>query len=132
TRGARERRSIPFSSLFDPTSDPGEPSVDPSRFAGPDARGGYRWTSPPQPWDELPEARLDSQETLASIRDAIEALPASQREVITLRDVDGWTPAEVCTVLQITDANQRVLLHRARSKVRRALERYLDQSEQRA
>ncbi len=65
-------------------------------------------------------------ETLAHVRIAIEALPKSQREVLTLRDVSGWTSAEVCELLGISEANQRVLLHRARSKVRCDLERYFD------
>jgi RNA polymerase sigma-70 factor (ECF subfamily) len=66
-----------------------------------------------------------SQETLALIDKAISELPQGQREVIRLRDIEGWSSAEVCNVLDISETNQRVLLHRARSKVRRALEHYL-------
>ena len=128
TRGTRERRAVPFSALSDPSSEPGEPAVDPDRFRGPGGSWPGHWTTPPTAWDEIPEARLLSEETLAQVRSAIEALPPSQREVITLRDVDGFTSAEVCNVLGITETNQRVLLHRARVKVRRALAGYLDET----
>ena len=74
----------------------------------------------------MPEERLLSQETLARLAGAIEALPETQREVIRLRDVEGFSAAEVAGALDITDGNQRVLLHRARSKVRAALEDYLE------
>jgi RNA polymerase sigma-70 factor, ECF subfamily len=120
SRGTRERRSVPFSSLRD--ADDGR-SVDPDRFlpAG-DARAG-RWAAAPARWGELPEERLLARETVEAARAAIEALPPAQRTVITLRDVEGWDAAEVADLLGLSDGNQRVLLHRARSKVRRALER---------
>jgi RNA polymerase sigma-70 factor (ECF subfamily) len=124
TRGQREHRTVPFSSLFDPTSQPGEPAVEPERFSGPGTPG--RWSQPPKRWD-LPEERLLGKETLDHVAAAIETLAPSQREVITLRDVNGWSSKEVCNVLGITETNQRVLLHRARSKVRRALEQYFDE-----
>jgi RNA polymerase sigma-70 factor (ECF subfamily) len=73
-----------------------------------------------------PQEKLLEGETLNVIEMAIDMLPEAQREVILLRDVDGWTPMEVSEVLEITDGNQRVLLHRARSKVRAALEEYLN------
>jgi RNA polymerase sigma-70 factor (ECF subfamily) len=75
----------------------------------------------------MPEERLLSQETHACLERAIEALPASQREIITLRDIAGWTSDETCGLLGISEANQRVLLHRARSKVRRSLEKYFQE-----
>ncbi len=126
TRGTRERRAVPFSALFDASSDAFEPAVDPDRFFGADdGTAPHAWASPPQPWDEVPEQRLESKETLARVAAAIETLPHSQREVITMRDVDGFTSREVCDVLGISEVNQRVLLHRARSKVRRALAEYL-------
>ena len=81
------------------------------------------WAAPPVPW---PQEKLLETETLNVIEMAIDMLPEAQREVILLRDVDGWTPKEVSEVLDITDGNQRVLLHRARSKVRAALEEYLN------
>ena len=79
-----------------------------------------------QSWDDLPEERLLSDETRARVRAAVDLLPANQRTVITLRDIEGWQAPEVCAALDISEANQRVLLHRARSKVRQALERYFE------
>jgi len=126
TRGQRERRTLPFSSLWDPGE--GEPAVDPERFrAADDPRWPHHWAAEPRTWAGIPEERLLAGETLRRIADAIESLPPNQREVIRLRDVDGWTSSEVCNALDISETNQRVLLHRARSKVRRALERYLDE-----
>jgi RNA polymerase sigma-70 factor (ECF subfamily) len=127
TRGQRERRSVPFSALFDPSSEGAEAAVEPERFMGPGEELPGHWADPPRRWEGAPEERLLTRETLDHMARAIDALPPSQREVITLRDVDGWTSREVCNVLGITETNQRVLLHRARSKVRRALEHYLDE-----
>jgi RNA polymerase sigma-70 factor (ECF subfamily) len=125
TRGEREGRSVPFSALAG--DDDGDPAVDPDRFFGPEHASAGAWASPPRPWEDVPEDRLMSHETHAAVARAIETLPAAQQTVITLRDVDGWPAEEVCNVLGITETNQRVLLHRARSKVRAALERYLDE-----
>jgi RNA polymerase sigma-70 factor (ECF subfamily) len=125
TRGEREGRTIPFTALA-PFDDQEEPSVDPERFL--DATHPVwpgHWASPPESWDEIPEARLASAETLARIRTAIDALPPLQAQVISLRDVEGWSSEEVCELLGVSEVNQRVLLHRARSKVRRELEEYL-------
>lgn len=83
----------------------------------------------PRSWDEIPEEHLLSQETRDVIRRAIESLPPNQREVITLRDVQEWASDEVCNVLGISETNQRVLLHRARAKVRQALEQYLQRQD---
>ena len=130
TRGKREARSVPFSALWDPDTDPEEPSVDPSRFRPPgDPNWPGHWASgaAPRSWAGIPEEQLLSQETRTHIRKAIEALPPAQREIITLRDIEGWNSEEVCNVLEITETNQRVLLHRARSKMRQALENYLKQ-----
>jgi RNA polymerase sigma-70 factor (ECF subfamily) len=122
TRARREGRVIPFSSLQDPARVP-EASVDADRFL-PDDHEHHpgAWSSPPR---DLPEERLLASETRARIAQAIDALPASQRAVIMLRDVQGWSSDEVCNALDITEVNQRVLLHRARAKVRNALEDYL-------
>jgi RNA polymerase sigma-70 factor (ECF subfamily) len=125
-RGAREGRTIPFSSLFDGASAPAEPAVEPERFLKAGRPRG--WASFPVRWDAVPEARLLSSETLDCVEGAIAALPASQREVITLRDVDGLSGPEVCTILEISEGNQRILLHRARCKVRRAIELYLGEA----
>jgi RNA polymerase sigma-70 factor, ECF subfamily len=122
TRGERDGRQVPFSSLAGASEDD-EPSVDPDRFLGPDSPFPGAWAAPPVPW---PQDKLLERETLGVIEMAIHDLPEAQRQVILLRDVDGWTPMEVSDVLGITDGNQRVLLHRARSKVRSALEEYLD------
>src|SRR3954469_6826804 len=122
TRGQRDGRTIPFSSLAGAGEDD-EPAVDPDRFLGPDSAEPGAWAAPPRAW---PQDRILQKETLGVIQMAIDELPGAQREVIRLRDVEGWTPMEVAEALEITDGNQRVLLHRARSKVRAALERYLD------
>jgi RNA polymerase sigma-70 factor, ECF subfamily len=121
TRGERESRSIPFSSLAGEHGEEG-PAVDPDRFF---ESGG--WASPPASWDELPESRLLSGELRGVIDAAIAGLPAAQRAVISLRDVEGWPADEARNVLGISETNQRVLLHRARSKVRAALEDYLQE-----
>jgi RNA polymerase sigma-70 factor (ECF subfamily) len=107
TRAVKEARSAPFSSFGD------EPSVDPERFID-----GH-WAKPPEPW----RAVLDS-EARALVDRAIASLPDQQRQVIQLRDVEGWSAEEVRNVLELSETNQRVLLHRARSKVRAALEDY--------
>ena len=121
TKGVREQRSVPFSSLGS-EGDGGEPepSVDPGRFAP-----AGNWSAPPQSWEGLPEDRLLSAEAKAVVDDAIALLPDMQRAVITLRDVQGLTAEEAREVLGLTEVNQRVLLHRARSKVRARLEDYL-------
>ena len=122
TRAVREGRSIPFSSL---ASEDGEPSVDPDRFLGADhPRWPGHWAVEPTDW---PETRLLSAETRGVIQDAIEALPDTQRLVITLRDIEGFPSDEVAELLDVSEGNQRVLLHRARSRVRAALERYLEE-----
>ena len=120
TRGERERRSVPFSALAAEEGSGNDPAVDPARF---DAGGA--WSSPPVPWEDVPEDRLLSGETLALIGKAIDSLPETQRTVIRLRDVEGLSSDDVRNILEISETNQRVLLHRARSKVRRALEQYL-------
>jgi RNA polymerase sigma-70 factor (ECF subfamily) len=132
TRGQRERRSIPFSSLVDAEAGHAEPAVDPSRFRPPGSQWAGGWLEPPRSWDPIPEDRLLSNETLAVISSAIGQLPSGQRSVITLRDVDGFGSQEACNVLGISETNQRVLLHRARSRVRRALERYFDDADESA
>ena len=121
TRAAKEGRSVPFSDLG-----PNEPAVDPERFRGPEDRFPGHWASLPSSWARIPEERLLASETLTLVEDAIGKLPPAQAIVITMRDVEGFEAADVCDALDISESNQRVLLHRARSKVRRALEEYLD------
>jgi RNA polymerase sigma-70 factor (ECF subfamily) len=100
--------------------------VGPERFLAAGERWAGHWASPPQSWADTPESELLSRETLGVIRSTIETLPTMQAQVLTLRDVEGWPAEEVCVLFEISEANQRVLLHRARSKVRAALERHLD------
>ena len=123
TKGVREHRSVPFSSLEVDGAEK-EPSVDPSRFQQSTRLAGF-WAVPPASWAGIPEERLLSAEARAVVDDAIAMLPDMQRSVIILRDVKGFSSREVCDVLDLTEANQRVLLHRARSKVRARLEEYL-------
>ena len=117
TRGQRESRTLPFSSLA-ADGDEDRTAVPVDRFA----RGGA-WAAPPR---GVPEERLLAGETRAVVEEAIAALPSNQRAVITLRDVEGLSSEEACNVLGLSETNQRVLLHRARAKVRAALERYLE------
>jgi RNA polymerase sigma-70 factor, ECF subfamily len=109
TTGARERRTVAV-------GDTGA-TVAASRF---DASGG--WISPPEHWTEEVEDRIEAGKAAVVIRTAIEELPDRQRQVVTLRDIEGLTSDEVCSVLDISGANQRVLLHRARSRLRQAVE----------
>jgi len=118
-RGQREHRYVPFSQLESP-ADGGGTSVDPERFGA----DGH-WIGAPMSWADVPEERFLAAETQDKIRGAIDRLPERQQQVITLRDVEGWTADEVCELLAISDVHQRVLLHRARSSVRQALEIYI-------
>ena len=124
TRGEREGRSVPFSSVGGREGD-GEVAVDPDRFLDAGRWAGH-WTSAPSRWSELPEEQLVGGETVGVVEAAIAALPDVQRTVITLRDIEGWSSEEVRNALDLSETNQRVILHRARSKVRAALEGYLD------
>ena len=124
SRGVREARSVPFSSLAPEGED--EPAVDPGRFRGPgDAYPGH-WSSSLGDWRTLPEETLLGRETLEVVKQAVAELPAAQQRVISLRDIEGWDSEEVCEALELSPGNQRVLLHRARSRVRSALERHFD------
>jgi RNA polymerase sigma-70 factor, ECF subfamily len=124
TRGVRESRSLPFSSLVEREADEADEPMDPSRFFPADHdRWPHHWALGPTRW-ETPEEGLLSGETRDCILRAIEELPPAQRTVITLRDIEGWPPEEVCDALGVSAGNQRVLLHRARSKVRTAIEDY--------
>ena len=129
TRGEREGRSVPFASLA-PDDDGDEPSVDPVRFDQTGRWAGH-WASAPIRFADMPEERLLAAETRAVVEDAIAALPPNQRTVVSLRDIEGWSSEEVRNVLDISETNQRVLLHRGRSAVRRALEKYMSESESR-
>jgi len=125
TRAQRDGRTLPFSALQDPARVP-EAAVDADRFLDPEhPRWPGHWAVKPEPW---PEDALVAAETRERLAAAIEELPASQRAVISLRDVEGWSSDEVRNALELSETNQRVLLHRARSKVRAALESYLEQA----
>ena len=127
TRAQREGRTIPFSSVWDASREPNEPAVDPDRFLpATDRDWPFHWAVPPKAWGSSPEAEVLARESLELVEHAIAELTPAQREVITLRDVEGWESEEVCNVLGISETNQRVLLHRARSRVRAALERHFD------
>jgi RNA polymerase sigma-70 factor, ECF subfamily len=122
TRGVRDARSVPFSSL-DVTA--GEDrALDPDRFFGDHARSPGQWSIAPAPW---PEDAVWEADAMRLVRDTVDGLPRAQREVITLRDMVGCSAAETCSALDLSEANQRVLLHRARAKVRAALERAFDE-----
>ena len=121
TRAVRERRSAPFSALAG-DGDDDETAVDADRFRGEGHRWAGHWAAAPSDWSHLPEERLLGRETLERVNAAIEMLPPRQADVIVLRDVEGWTPDEVCAALGITDGNQRILLHRGRARLRARLE----------
>jgi len=117
TRAEREARSSPFSTL----QDQDEPEVEPQRF-----KASGMWADPPHAWRaDTPEKILERAEAIACIERTLDLLPPAQRAVVLLRDLEGLDAAEACNVLQVSESNQRVLLHRGRSKIRRALEKLL-------
>lgn len=124
TRAAREGRSIPFSAFVQDETDGSEQAVDPARFQSADGRYPGHWLLKPLT-DGLPEERVLAGELVAMMRDAVAGLPSAQSQVVRLRDIEGLSSEEVCQVLQLTEGNQRVLLHRGRSKLRAVLEGYV-------
>jgi RNA polymerase sigma-70 factor (ECF subfamily) len=123
TRGAREARSVPFTSLA-PEGE--EPAVEADRFRGPDESYPGHWRAFPGDWGRSAAAAVQDRETVRVVMAAIADLPAAQQTVIRMRDVEGYSAEEVCTALDVSEGNQRVLLHRARSRVRAALEGHFD------
>jgi len=123
TRGQRESRSVPFATLAGDDLD--QPAWEPAAFIGPGEPGAGHWSTLPFDWRGLPEERLEARETLAVIARTLEGLPPMQAEVLRLRDVAGWSSEEIRNALDLTETNQRVLLHRARAKVRAAIEEHL-------
>lgn len=121
-RRRRDRRSIPFSDF--PADDDG-PTVDPDRFLPSGHRWEGHWSAPPAEW---PEDHLLSREIGGYLERALAHLPDRQRAVVTLRDIEGWPPSEICALFDISPGNERVLLHRARAAIRRELEGYLAQA----
>jgi len=124
-RGAREKRHTTFSA-FESFDDENEEAIDPSRFRQSGDWAGH-WAFPPQPWDDqTPEKLLASQQAVNAMQRAIDALPATLKDVLILRDVEGAEGKEVCDLLKITETNLYVRLHRARERVRQAVESYLE------
>jgi RNA polymerase sigma-70 factor (ECF subfamily) len=119
TRGTREARTVPFATLEDDA-----PAVDPERFRGPHEQYTGGWRAFPANWNAA--TIVEDRETLRVAMRAIADLPLTQQTVIRMRDVEGYSSEEVCAALDVSEANQRVLLHRARSRVRAALERHID------
>ncbi len=128
TRGVRESRTVAFSDFADAEMEHSETAVDSARFR--DATDEYpdHWSAAPRPWNADPETQLLTRETRKILDQAIEMLPKAQKLVITMRDVNGWSPEEVCNALGVSETNQRVLLHRARSKMRGVLENHFQAS----
>ena len=123
TRGLRERRTTPLSCLGG--GEPDEPAIDADRFQSDDDAWPGHWATPPRPW-QRPERRLLSLEVRGHLKAALDELPERQRLVVTLRDVEGFDADEVCELLHLSPENQRVLLHRGRSRLRTALETYVE------
>ena len=124
-RGVREKRHMTFSA-FESFDDDGEEIIDPSRFRQSGEWVGH-WAFPPQPWDDqTPEKLLASQQAVKAMNKAIEALPPTLKAVLILRDMEGVEAKEVCELLKITETNLYVRLHRARERVRQAVETYLE------
>ncbi len=125
TRGVREARSVPFSALARDETERDDPSVAADRFAGPGEAWPRHWRDEPAPWGDRPEERLLGRELRARIDAAIDALPPAQRTVVILRDIAGQPTQDVCNELDLTETHVRVLLHRARAKIRRAIAPYV-------
>lgn len=121
TRGVRESRSLPWSSLA--PADRSGPTAGPRRFRGPEDEWPCHWTpvGSPQPWQPSPEDAAVAGEVRGQVARALTGLPERQRAVVALRDVHGLSSDEVCAALDISAGNQRVLLHRGRARMRAAL-----------
>lgn len=126
TRGKREKRTVPFSFFEGYDRDTGDPAVPQERFLPTGDPFAGHWSELPASWEGDPVRQTLNREMAGYLEAAVEMLPEQQRMVLTLRDIQGWSADEVCNALGIAETNQRVLLHRARSKVRRALEEYLE------
>jgi RNA polymerase sigma-70 factor, ECF subfamily len=123
SHSTREKRAVPFSSIA--PSDANEPTVDPDRFQKDDEAWPGHWATPPRPWQK-PERRLLSLEARERLKAALAQLPERQRLIVGLRDIEGRSGEEVCECLGLSQENQRVLLHRGRSRLRAVLEEYVD------
>ena len=125
-RGRRESRTVPWSSWAPDPEERDEPTVDPAHFQSASDPYPGHWKAPPAGWPAVssPESQVLAGEVRNRLAAALDGLPVRQRIVITLRDVEGYTSDEVCSILDVSSANQRVLLHRARAAARCALEDY--------
>ncbi|KAA1248283.1 RNA polymerase sigma factor [Mycobacterium simiae] len=121
TLARKEASIVPFA-IAGPEADP-HPSVDPQRLIHPEL-GAHHWRDVPARWELLPEQQLMSAEVRSVVIDALQKLPGAQREVVAMRDLEGWSSAETCEALGISAVNQRVLLHRGRTALRAVLEEY--------
>lgn len=125
-RAGQEQRLVPLSEIAAAEAAGDELGVSRDRFFE-SGRWAGMWSTGVSGWDDLPEERLLSGELRTTLLETIDALPRTQRAVITLRDIEGWSPEEVCDYLGLADGNQRILLHRARAAARLAIERYLEE-----
>lgn len=123
-RAEQEQRLVPLSELVASEASGDELGVSRDRFFD-SGRWAGMWSTAVTRWDDLPDERVVSSELRATLLGAMDTLPRMQRAMITLRDVEGWSPEEVCNYLGLADGNQRILLHRARASARLAIERYL-------
>jgi RNA polymerase sigma-70 factor (ECF subfamily) len=126
SHGAREGRALPLSAVGREGEE--EPAVTPDRFQTDDDAWPGHWATPPRPWQK-PERRLLALEAREHLKQALAELPERQRVIVGLRDIEGFSAEEVCTLLEVTQENQRVLLHRGRSRLRATLEEYLDRAD---
>jgi RNA polymerase sigma-70 factor, ECF subfamily len=126
SHSSRERKALPFSAAGSPRED--ESAVDPDRFQRDDDTWPGHWAIPPRPW-QRPDRRVLSLEARDRLRRALAELPERQRLIVALRDVDGLSSGEVCELLELSRENERVLLHRGRSRLRSALEDYVDSAD---
>ncbi len=122
TRGVRDKRTTPF----DVSAEDGAPTVHPQRFRPATDRWPGHWVRFPQTWIDSPERNLLAAEALALVQTELRRLPEQQALVVALRDVEGYDSNEVCALLELTAANQRVLLHRGRARIREALAGYFE------
>jgi RNA polymerase sigma-70 factor (ECF subfamily) len=125
-RAEQEQRLVPLSEIAAGEASGDDPGASPDQFFE-SGRWAGMWSTAVSRWEDLPEERLVSSELRTALLEAIDALPRMQRAVITLRDVEGWAPEDVCDYLGLADGNQRILLHRARAAARLAIQRYLDE-----
>jgi RNA polymerase sigma-70 factor (ECF subfamily) len=129
-RAEQERRLVPLGEIAADEASGDELGVSRRRFFD-GGRWAGMWSTAVSRWEDLPEERLVSSELRTTLLEAIDALPRMQKAVITLRDIEGWSPEEICDYLGLANGNERVLLHRARAAARSAIERYVEEGTER-